>query len=387
MNMEPSEYFDRYSPTKPPKPSDTAETAENAGNPEPQEGIESSNPGISENTVVPVSPGMSENADTAGGLPQQLALSSDQLGYGGPRLSRGKNLALAVGKAIGYFAVYFGIQFIVANIFALIWYGPILASAETLEEAERMFNELWNARSMMLMILIDLLVLAAVAVIFVLRRNAPLSARQNRGLKNPVSPGRLALIFGMGITLNYAITIPLGWLIQLLPQSAADAYAETQQVYDANLFVYIISGVILAPIVEELIFRGLISTRLSRAMPAWVAVLISAAGFGALHGTLIQGLYAGLLGILLGMVFFREDSLLASIVLHFGFNLASLLPYILSMNEELMASYTVNALYGAFSMLCMPIGIMLLIFYFMIQKKKAPAEPGAPGVNGWLMRE
>lgn len=370
--MEPSEYFDRYSPKK---PENSDENGENPVNPDESGRSEATEiHGKSETSEMPVNP-------TA-----EQPLSFVQLGYGPEKSGkrRAKRLAAAIAKAIGYFAVYLGIQLVVQIVFILVLSMQAAARTESAEEAKILLDQLGDAYAMHMMIVIDLLFLAAAALIFALRRNNVLSRKQNLALRNPVSPGRLALIFWMGVTLDYAIAIPLGILQQLLPEKAVEDYAQTQAVYDSGgLIVYIIAGVILAPIVEELVFRGLISTRLSRGMPAWIAVLIAAAGFGILHGTLIQGLYAGLLGILLGAVFFREDSLIASIVLHFGFNFASLLPYMLQQNE----SETVYALYSGLCLLCIPISASLLIYYFMILRKKVPAKTGAPGVNAWLMRE
>ncbi len=308
--------------------------------------------------------------------------------FGKPRPSWAKRLVLGITKALAYFAIYLGVQVIVGFVYGIILTAQVAEQADGIDEIKALANELLTARTMEMMIVIDLIFLAAVALIFFLRRRNSLSFRQNLGLRNPVPVGRLGMIFAMGVTLNYAITIPLGILQNMMPEDVVEDYNKTQEIYNSGgLMIFIISGVILAPIVEELLFRGLISTRLSRGMPAWIVVLISAVGFGVMHGSLIQALYASLLGILLGVVFFRENSLIASVTLHFAFNFASLLPSILSRNEELANSEVVNMLFGLFALLCIPIGIVLLIFYLLIEKKKAPAGPDAPGVNGWLMRE
>lgn len=43
-----------------------------------------------------------------------------------------------------------------------------------------------------------------------------------------------------------------------------------------------------APLAEELVFRGVIQSRLERAMPVWIAIVLQAVLFGFIHGTPVQ---------------------------------------------------------------------------------------------------
>ena len=71
------------------------------------------------------------------------------------------------------------------------------------------------------------------------------------------------------------------------------------------------------PIVEELVFReGIITSILRFRCPAWIAVLISAALFGYIHGNLTQGIPAFVVGIPLGLLYLRTMSLRLTIPAH-----------------------------------------------------------------------
>lgn len=84
------------------------------------------------------------------------------------------------------------------------------------------------------------------------------------------------------------------------------------------LFLY---SVILGPICEELIFRG-VTLRLARkALPFWFANLFQAVLFGIYHMNWIQGIYAFAFGILLGYVCEKGGNIYDSILLHMLFNL------------------------------------------------------------------
>ena len=54
--------------------------------------------------------------------------------------------------------------------------------------------------------------------------------------------------------------------------------------------------IILAPVGEELVFRGLTYRFARKALPFWGANILQAALFGVMHLNLFQGLYAFFLG-------------------------------------------------------------------------------------------
>lgn len=82
-----------------------------------------------------------------------------------------------------------------------------------------------------------------------------------------------------------------------------------------------IYSVCLAPIGEELIFRGVTMRIARRAFPFWAANLIQAVLFGAFHMNMLQGIYAAVLGLFLGYVCEKGGSIYLSIFFHFLFNL------------------------------------------------------------------
>lgn len=76
-----------------------------------------------------------------------------------------------------------------------------------------------------------------------------------------------------------------------------------------------------APVTEELIFRGVTLKLLQKSrFPFWLVNLIQSVLFGIYHGNWIQGIYAALLGFVLGYVCELCHSLPASILLHCMFN-------------------------------------------------------------------
>ncbi len=91
----------------------------------------------------------------------------------------------------------------------------------------------------------------------------------------------------------------------------------------------IITTIIIAPLNEECIMRGLILRRLRSNMYPHVAVMLSAVFFGVFHLNLVQGLFAATAGMFLAYLADKYNSILPSIVFHIVFNGMNFLLYVL----------------------------------------------------------
>jgi membrane protease YdiL (CAAX protease family) len=79
-------------------------------------------------------------------------------------------------------------------------------------------------------------------------------------------------------------------------------------------------SVLLAPIGEELCFRGVTMRQAQKAVPFWAANLLQAFLFGCFHMNWIQGIYAFALGLVLGYVCEKGGSIYYSLLFHILFN-------------------------------------------------------------------
>jgi uncharacterized protein len=95
-----------------------------------------------------------------------------------------------------------------------------------------------------------------------------------------------------------------------------------------------IAGLILvAPVLEELLFRGIILRGLLSRYKPWQAILASALIFGAAHMNLYQFVGAGLMGLVLGWLYLRFRSTFPCILLHGAYNGTLLMLSILGDNS------------------------------------------------------
>ncbi len=102
-----------------------------------------------------------------------------------------------------------------------------------------------------------------------------------------------------------------------------------------NVFGFL-SMAVLAPVMEELLFRGAIQGHLQRIgwHPAW-AIFTSAFIFGLVHGNPAQIPFAFLMGALFGWLYYRTGSLLPGIVGHVLNNTFAACMILASTREEM----------------------------------------------------
>lgn len=133
----------------------------------------------------------------------------------------------------------------------------------------------------------------------------------------------ILLLIGLGVAAQFAISGMMSLLQPFLHQLFRDYKQVVDSILNHNINVVLLYVVIIAPITEELIFRGVMLAKLREAIPFYGANLIQAATFGIYHWNIIQGVYAFGVGLLFGYVARRFRSLTASILLHMAVNGAS----------------------------------------------------------------
>ena len=105
-----------------------------------------------------------------------------------------------------------------------------------------------------------------------------------------------AALAGMGDCLVLNVLLQL-----LFPLS--DGWDSTREaVYGTSIALQLLVTVVLAPLTEELLFRGLIRAELRTHMKPRTAALMGALLFGMYHGNISQGMYAFFLALCLELV-------------------------------------------------------------------------------------
>lgn len=138
---------------------------------------------------------------------------------------------------------------------------------------------------------------------------------------------RTIVVTLLGIVLALGGSMLLGWLLDLLgaPVSEQESILEiVREWHDGTdrvtMIVLGISAVVLAPIAEECLFRGLLFARLRRCSGQTIAYVASAIGFAAIHGNPAGMLVYVWLGLVFAWALARTGRTWAAIVVHMGNN-------------------------------------------------------------------
>lgn len=179
------------------------------------------------------------------------------------------------------------------------------------------------------MILTYAVIFLAFTLWFALRRKDPLREMGIRPIRPSHVPG--LAVFGLSVQALTSITIAI-FSVFMGPIGE-----QTQQSYDnmfgseTTLAMYIFMAV-ATPMIEEIIFRGLIHKNMREVMPRGAAVILSSLCFGLCHGEFYRVVYATLLGILLAAVCEKYGSILPSVIIHTAFNTMSFVYEVLPEN-------------------------------------------------------
>ena len=149
----------------------------------------------------------------------------------------------------------------------------------------------------------------------------------------PVRPGVVPVLLGLAVGFGGTL---LAYTINAVVTFALDLEAPVEQqlledVLSGGLasVVVVIAAVVMAPLAEELLFRGLLFQSLRRRLGLWFAAIVSAMVFCLVHVEIIVSQPLALLGlfalaVLLAWSFHRTGSLVVPIVAHATFNAISL---------------------------------------------------------------
>lgn len=142
-----------------------------------------------------------------------------------------------------------------------------------------------------------------------------------------INPGRLRWrLAPVMLIATFAGAVSTGCLGQAL--GVEDTLEDTMQGL-ANNPVGVITIVLIGPLSEEIIFRhGMLGGMLRRKVNPWIAILVSSLLFGIIHWNPIQILFASALGVMLGILYTKSQSIVPSLLYHIinnGFAVAVML--------------------------------------------------------------
>ncbi len=223
---------------------------------------------------------------------------------------------LSVIKCGGYLAAYFAINIIVVMPLAMT------NLSGTAEELDAMLNKY----TLPLTLLANAVFVLAAAVYY--NKISHYSSFAERVDVKPFNKKALPYIVCLGVCILYSVDLIISLAITYLPvpKSWIDMLTDnSDMILAASPFMQILTVAIVGPIAEEVLFRGLMLGSLSKRCNKWLAIVATSLIFGLVHGHPIAIIYASCLGILMGWLYCKTESLLAPIIFHMIYNLFSVI--------------------------------------------------------------
>ena len=276
----------------------------------------------------------------------------------------------AVGSVLLYLAIYLACNFVTTIVleFAAA-FGISFDAAKTGEvDFESVLSEVTvfiNENATLITLISNVLFVLIVVVVFLIRKK---NFFAETGILKPdprfIIPAALA-----GFSANIIMVLIL--TVIPFPESWWSAYDTSSAAVGNTDVITVLAVVIGAPVAEEILFRGLIFTRVSRGFGVIAGGVVSSLVFGLMHGQIIWMIYTFILGILLSVVFYKTRSLIFTMITHLTFNITG---YIVEEVKIWMVIMSVIALAAS----------LFAIFFFSAKTKRLEEEAAAVnnGENG-----
>ena len=217
------------------------------------------------------------------------------------------NIGRNILNVVCYLVAFLIIQYVMMLVVGTIW---LVVKGTTVSTALNQVATGMLANDGMALAIITAASSVVTILVFMLLRWSPFSRTYLRSRP-------WGVLFWVFI-LTFGTIIPSEWLLEQLDMEMPESVQHVFEQIMSTPVGYVAIG-LLAPLAEEMVFRGAILRVLLKVFDRrwhWLPIVISAVLFGAVHGNMAQFLHAMLLGLLLGWLYYRTNSIVPGVVLH-----------------------------------------------------------------------
>lgn len=305
-----------------------------------------------------------------------------------------KREKITIGKIWGVIypmLLYLGISFVI-QIIIMIFIAVFAIVSKGITDQAALTQYLIDVTYEQVLLLTLLSGLATAPVlIFFYRRDIKKDKLNNKYIKyKSENIGKYLLIIPFGIFNMLWANLFVSLLQLIMPDFMIQSYTSTEAaIYGSSIIMQFLTAGIVAPIVEELIFRGLIYKRLKKMTGVAGAAILSALFFGIFHGNWVQAPYAMILGIVCVFVYEKYKSVIAPILLHMSANILAVLLVFVSDDSSSSQTVQIDTTEYVVSLIVVIVitGILAaatgLIIWYVVHPRKVEMEaPTAEEISG-----
>lgn len=215
-----------------------------------------------------------------------------------------------------YIGIYYAVSFVLYNILFL-W--ARLGGTSFSEIEERVLNNSYTVTAA-----VGVVCLIIYYFIGKLRKQTVESIIKIKNV--PTIIYAMAVTLAIGCRFLVSVYYSFAQKITILEKSIEKAAEINPEITTASqLFTALFCVAVFAPFFEEIMFRGLVMTELLKIMRPWAAIGLQAIIFGAIHGVLFQSVFAFVIGIVLGILYYHSQNIFVAMTCHSAFNISAVL--------------------------------------------------------------
>ena len=128
----------------------------------------------------------------------------------------------------------------------------------------------------------------------------------------------------LGICLQFVSSFILSAILDMMPKVREEYLSNISSLTDISL-ITVLYVAILAPLLEEVFFRGIVWFVLDKFLPPAAVIIFQALLFGIYHGNIVQAVYGFILGLLIGCIRRSSGNIISTFILHMFINAAGLM--------------------------------------------------------------
>ena len=223
-------------------------------------------------------------------------------------------------KSLGWMVIYMGLQVVAAGVITPMYISTIDYTADIVDEINRILP---NA------VLLSVIVSGLIFGLIYWLRYRKSHKEQPRMRALTITPKTMVLSVVIGFAMVFVSNLILALFNPLTMLVGMDFYMEqlnliSQLISGTSLPLAIVSVGIVGPIVEEVIFRGLIFYYFQKRYSVKTAIIVQAILFGVIHLNLAQASYAIIVGLFLGYAYVYTQSIWVPIIIHVVNNIVAM---------------------------------------------------------------
>ena len=215
-----------------------------------------------------------------------------------------------------FYVLVLAVRFFSLILIMIFYYIINKKNFTTIDELFKVTNLTYNNHNNLLYVLIILLsMIIYLNILPGVRKN--IYNKTAMSINNIKSFKLVMLGLSTGLFISFLVNaIPL-------PEYISMGLSIVKDISILELIFRLFGTVILVPIVEEVLFRGVLLDKISDKIPSVFAILISSIAFSFFHNDYVQMIYTFIMGIIFAITYLKVKNIFAPIIVHIIYNFTS----------------------------------------------------------------